>query len=324
MVYSHDRMDRPDTRARTGEIAPATVRYIKLGEGGAWEQTCLDEGTMCVGFGAASAERFAWCRARNWPALAASFRASGRDAGTATRFANDLRHFCEADGSTLWITFIGESLYWGFADDSPVEVRADGAGIYRTIRDGWRRTDVTGEVLTKERLSGALTKLAAYRGTSCSVDVAEYVVRRINGHKLPAVERALRTMQEMRVATLGLIRLLTPHDFELLVDLVFTSSGWRRIGMLGRAQKTLDLDLVLPSTGERAVVQVKSRTSQRQLEDYLARFEELRGTHTRMFYVYHRGAVTCDDSRVTLVGPEAVATLVIDAGLTTWLLEKVS
>ena len=40
--------------------------------------------------------------------------------------------------------------------------------------------------------------------------------------------------------------------------------------------------------------------------------------------VYHRGAMPCDDSRVPVVGPEAVATLVIDAGLTTWLLEKVS
>ena len=141
---------------------------------------------------------------------------------------------------------------------------------------------------------------------------------------MPAVEQALATLQAMRVATLGLIRLLTPQDFELLVDLVFTSSGWRRVGALGRAQKTLDLDLVLPSTGERAFVQVKSRTSQAQLEDYVTRFEDLRGTHGRMFYVYHRGAVTCDDPRVTLIGPEALPDLVIDAGLTTWLIEKVS
>ena len=43
-----------------------------------------------------------------------------------------------------------------------------------------------------DRLSGALTKLAAYRGTSCHVDVADYVVRRINGQKTSAVEREIR------------------------------------------------------------------------------------------------------------------------------------
>ena len=78
---------------------------------------------------------------------------------------------------------------------------------------------MTGEALTKNRLSGALTKLAAYRGTSCSVDVADYVVRRINGQKVPAVEQALRGLRAMHEATLGLIRLLTPKAFELLVDL---------------------------------------------------------------------------------------------------------
>ena len=127
-----------------------------------------------------------------------------------------MRFFCEDAGATVWVTFVGESLYWGFADDSPVAIWADNAGICRQIRGSWRQTDVTGEALTKDRLSGAVTKLAAYRGTSCAVDVAEYVVRRINGHRLPAVERALGARQEMRAATRGLMRLLTPQDFELL------------------------------------------------------------------------------------------------------------
>ena len=144
---------------------------------------------------------------------------------------------------------VGESLDWGVADDRPVIIRAEGLGLSRTVRGGWRRTDVTGEALIQERRSGAVATLAASRGTSCSVEVAEYVVRRINGHRLPAVERVLRTMQEMRAATLGLMRWLTPPDFARFVDLVFASSGSRRVGTLGRAQKTLNVDLVLPNTG---------------------------------------------------------------------------
>ena len=56
-------------------------------------------------------------------------------------------------------------------------------------------------------------------------------------------------MQEMRAATLGLMRWLTPPDCARFVDLVFASSGSRRVGTLGRAQKTLNVDLVLPIMG---------------------------------------------------------------------------
>lgn len=54
-------------------------------------------------------------------------------------------------------------------------------------------------------------------------------------------------------AAVGLMQLLAPRDFELLVDLVFTSSGWRRVGEFGKTQKTLDLDLVLPNTKEKGI-----------------------------------------------------------------------
>jgi hypothetical protein len=126
---------------------------------------------------------------------------------------------------------VGERLYWGVVDDTPPERDADGA--YRAIRDGWRCTDLHGEQLTKDRLSGALTKLAAYQGTSCDVkDAAEYVVRRINGRKVPQVERAIVASAAMKSSALDLMRLLTPRDFETLVDLVFSTSGWRRIGIV--------------------------------------------------------------------------------------------
>jgi hypothetical protein len=74
----------------------------------------------------------------------------------------------------------------------------------------------------------------------------------------------------MKEASLALMKLLGWRDFELLVDLVFTSSGWRRVGIVGKTQKTLDLDLILPSTGERAFVQVKSTTTLAELAEYVA------------------------------------------------------
>src|SRR5262249_51996298 len=152
----------------------------------------------------------------------------GTDKGTATRFTNETRLFFEDDGSILWVTFVGERLGWGFLEPGPAEPHGDGDEVFRKVKGGWRWADLTGEPLTKDRLSGALTKLAAYRGTSCEVDVAEYVVRRVNGRKTPEVERAVVALEEMRGSVLGMVRLLGPKDFETLVDLVFSLSGWRR------------------------------------------------------------------------------------------------
>ena len=308
-------------KKKPAAIRPARTRYMKLGAGGEWEDECIKKGIIRFGFGSARPERFPLCRAGKWDQLTQSFVAGGRTRGTATRFTNETRHFFEDDGSTLWITFVGQRLYWGLLTADPPERHSDGAGVWRTVAEGWRWHDVKGEQLTKDRLSGALTKLASYQGTSCDVDVADYVIRRINGHKTPAVERAVTAVENVMRCVQELMKLLGPRDFEMLVDLVFTNSGWRRLGIVGKTQKTLDLDLELPSTGERAFVQVKSKTTSAELAKYVDKLED---QYTRMFYVFHSGEAETTDRRVTVIGPQNLAKLVVDAGLVNWLIHKVS
>jgi hypothetical protein len=144
-------------------IAPSRVRYIKLGERGRWEKSCLERGINRIGFGTAQPGRFRLCQTSKWSDLAKSFFAEGKDARTANRFANEVRIFFEDDGSILWVTFVGERFHWGFADPTKPSQSSDLDGVYRPIRGGWQSTDLLGESLTKDRLSGALTKLAAYR-----------------------------------------------------------------------------------------------------------------------------------------------------------------
>jgi hypothetical protein len=307
-----------------GIRTPKAVRYIKLGEGGRWEGECAKKGIIRFGFGSGTTERFHLCQSRQWETLQKSFLTEGKSQSTATRFTNETRIFFEDNGSILWITFMAGSLHWGFLDPSPAQQHAEESrSVWRSIKGGWRHTDINGEPLTTDRLSGAVTKLAAYRGTSCAVDVADYAIRRINGQKIPEVERGVAALAEVKDATMAMLALLEPRDFETLVDLVFSTSGWRRQGVVGKTQKTLDLDLALPSTGERAFVQVKSRTDDGQLADYIQRLDEL-GPYDRMFYVYHSGKAATDDDRVTMIGPEKLAALVIDAGLVNWLIQKVS
>lgn len=301
-------------REPAAPVRPDRVRYIKLGEGGSWEKECLEKGIIRFGFGTAKPERFSLSSSHDWKQLTQSFIAEGKDQGTATRFTNETRIFFEDDGSTLWITFVGERLCWGLLAPTPPQGHSDGRGVWRTVAGGWRWTDLNGEQLTKDRLSGAVTKLAAYRGTSCKVDVSDYVIRRINGKKIPEVERGVAALEETKASVLKMMKLLGPRDFEMLVDLVFSTSGWRRQGIVGRTQKTLDVDLVLPSTGERAFVQVKSKTTSGELAQYVGKLEEL-DLYDKMFYVFHSGEAKIDDERVTIIGPEKLAEMIVDAGL---------
>jgi hypothetical protein len=103
--------------------------------------------------------------------------------------------------------------------------------------------------------------------------------------------------------------------------LVFAASGWRRLSAVGNVQKTIDIDIELPSTRERAFVQIKSKTSSQDLSAYIERVEE---PYDRMFFVHHSGTAITDDPRVTVVGPDDLAALVVDAGLSDWLVRKVS
>ncbi|KRB86516.1 hypothetical protein ASE00_07395 [Sphingomonas sp. Root710] len=304
-------------------VAPKTVRYVKLGEGGAWEEDCFARGILRMGFGSDVEQGFALCLAKDWDGFAAMWREYGRTPSVATRFANETRFFVEDDGSTLWITFSGQRLLWGMLDPGGHLTRTyDGDSTYRPLVGGWRDHDIHGTPLIKGNLAGDLVSLAAYRGTSCNVPRPDYVIRKVNGHRANEVEVAEVALAVMQEATLAVIRSLQPNDFELLVDLIFTQSGWRRVGILGRTQKTLDLDIILPSTGERAMVQVKSTTSSYELTQYISQLEP-DGPHKRLFYAFHSGEAQTSDPRVSVLGPERIAAMTLDAGLMRWVMDKV-
>lgn len=307
-------------------IAPSVVRYIKLGRGGGWERECLDDGIARFGYGTQQPARLDAAAAGRWAELRAMFLDDGRAAGTATRFTRDVEHFFRDEKSTLWITFSGQQLWWAFLEPDPPQPHPDGHGTFRRTAGGWHGTDLLGDPLTSDRLAGSLTKLAAYRSTTFALDAraAAYVVRRINGERSPEIERAVLATAAMKASARELVGLLEPRDFELLVDLIFSTSGWRRLGAVGGTQKTLDLDVQLPSTGERAFIQVKSATTDAELAEYVAQLDDL-GPYRRMFFVYHTGSISePDDDRVVVLGPEKLAELVVDTGLVGWLVGKVS
>src|SRR5258705_5633831 len=134
----------PRRRSGAPLISPSGVRYIKQGEAGGWEKTAIAQNICLIGFGSQDAARFRLCVIGDWKAVNETFVSNGRKKATATSFTNQLRRFYEDDGSTLWMTFVGERLYWGFLDGPPRR-EPELEGSSRTIKGGWSCTDVNGE-----------------------------------------------------------------------------------------------------------------------------------------------------------------------------------
>ena len=302
------------------------ARYIKLGVRGGWEQHCLEEGIAPLAYYDVPHEM---ARSGDREAIRKVFLDQGKAAGTATGHASQILGFYDPDPDVLWVTFSGGSLWWAelvpeveYLGGDP-EQYPQGSRFRRTV-SGWRRTSFGGTPLLIGELSGNLTKVAAYQGTICSLhqEQFDYLLRKLQDEDLPEITAAQDARRQLLATVEDVIQLLTWQDFELFTELLFSRSGWQRISSLGGTQKTLDLELLLPTTGERAIVQVKSATSQAQLDDYIGRFGVMAAD--KYFYVYHssKHALDARDSGILLMDASALADQALKSGLVDWLIKK--
>lgn len=191
----------------------------------------------------------------------------------------------------------------------------------------WRNTDIEGKPLLIRDLSTRLTSIARYQGTLCGVDREEaYLLRKINAEAEPLAVEAEGLRAALHELAVRLIATLHWRDFEILVDLIFTASGWRRVGVLGETEADLDLLIEQIATGERAFVQVKSRATPETLERYVTLFRA-RTDMTRMFFVCHSPSPAlrkkAPPADVDLWFAEALADKAIRAGLFEWLVQRI-
>jgi hypothetical protein len=309
------------TRRHNGmeKIEPQSAYFIKLGLGGQWEKSCIENGTIHLGFDKTD---HAACLAGNWEKIRNDELKNGRAKGTATVITNEIKHFYEEPEETLWITFYANRMWWCFAKRE-VEQLQDGSKI-RNVIDQWRDTDIHDRPLSFEKISGRLLKVKGFQGTICSVDCA-YVSNKINAITSKEVTQSKNCIVALRLSLIPLIQNLTWKDFELLVDLVFSNAGWQRVSVLGKTEKNIDLDLLSPVTGERVMVQIKAASDKKEFEYYCQEFDQTKD-FVRFFYVVHTPLKSLLNakvpSRTQLVFAEQLVELVINAGLVEWLIKK--
>lgn len=298
------------------------IRYIKLGENGEWEEDCIfKDQTLRLGYQSSQHQE---SLRGDWEAVREYWLKERKgDQRSASRDLNQIRDFYELKKTDIWVTFYSRKLYWCHAEEDVHELN-DGTRIRKVI-GSWSCKDKKGNLLTIENIDGRITKVQGYQGTICAVELPEYLLRKINGDVQPEIQATIDSLANLKQRVEELIKGLWWKDFELLVDLIFSKSGWQRISVLGKDQKSLDLDLYSPVTQKRAFVQVKSSTNISDLQYYQEEFKKY--DHDEMYFVYHTFTgdpeqLPNNDPKVSVWDVSRIADLVIDAGLVRWLLTK--
>lgn len=314
------------------------VRYIKLGSGSSSkDRECIQKGIVYIGFGSSDDDLFNLAKKGDWQAYhLLTYQRDDSDSETArkqraTSATNQVKAFFEADQRTLWVTFYAGKLFYGaFSSDSSPVVDAAMRGCTRSLESGWRDTDAKGALLKIENLSGNLTKIRGFQGTSCNLnkDQVQYLLTRLSGQVPSYIAQIDKARELMVEGVLMAIRTLGPKDFELLVEIIFSRS-WRRIGQMGGVEKFIDIVYEDPLNPTRRIaVQVKSETTAREIDVYCT--DEQIENYEKLYFVFH----TPDSDKILesyefpdkleVVDGLTLAGLVVDSGLIHWLKEKTS
>jgi hypothetical protein len=312
------------------------IRYIKLGAGAtSTDEFCIENNVAYMGFGTSDEILFQFAQTGNWESFKlltyerdrqGSERARRQRATSAT---NQVRAFFECNEKTLWITFFAGFLYYGsFSGAATPSIDFDLGGCTRPLTVGWSCEDANKRQLKIENLSGNLTKIRGFQGTSCALDQDQkrYILTRLSGKVPPYIDQIELARESMVEAVKHAIKALHPKDFEVLVEIIF-SRTWRRIGQAGGVERFVDIIFEDPlNPHQRIAIQVKSQTSIKQIEEYC--YDRQMERYEKFFFVFH----TPDSSdlamkaslpgNVEIVDGDRLANLVVDSGLVHWLKEK--
>jgi hypothetical protein len=299
--------------------------YIKLGSGGKWFESSLREKKIRIGWPNIPIRLIQY---RDWDSIHPLNRQSCTDDGSATRDSNALKNIIEADDKTLFVTFENSCLYWCKAQQNKILLHEDGISKYRLVDGEWSNKDISGSVLSLNRISGKLTKTQRFSGTSCAVKEIDTLKRLINCQTSLLYKNIQSQKGKLINSIETAIKELHWKDFELLVDLIFRDSGWRRVSVLGESMKFMDLDLIDPITLDRYQVQVKSSSTKAIFLDYLKDFDD--SNYRRLYYIVHspnkdlKELKLDTDKDVEIWFAKEISEKVLNHGMLDWLIDKIN
>jgi hypothetical protein len=306
------------------KIKASKVLFIKLGRSGGWEEACIEKNqTLHLGYDNVDHSE---CLKGNWTAVNDYYlKIMKCKQNAATSHTNQIKYFYESDDTVLWITFYANKLWWCFSNPE-IRLLPDKTKI-REVIGKWSNKDISGKELAADTLSGKLLKTQGFRGTICEVSESSYVLLKINCEESLEVIDTREALNSLETKLGALIKHLQWKDFEILIDLIFRQAGWQRLGVTGKTEKTLDLDLLSPVTNEKAIVQIKSSSNFSEFRHYIAEFTKMKD-YSKLFYIVHSPEKDLlplpTDEKIKLLLLDEITKLSINSGLINWIIKKAS
>ncbi|MCF8297096.1 MAG: hypothetical protein K9H48_16450 [Melioribacteraceae bacterium] len=296
--------------------------YVKLGSGGKWEKSSFEEDILRIGWEEWNLEEI---NRGDWNNLKEKYKHQYKNKIVASTDVNALRKIVESTFDDIWITFSSSHLWWCKVGEQ--RIFQDAISNYRKVSDKWHKVDIKGNPLILSQIPGNIQKLQGYRGTICNVAEAETLKRLLNDESSPTFQAIIKTKEELVSKVKEGLTSLHWKDFETLVDLVFRNAGWRRTSVIGEVMKYVDLELEDPITGDLYQVQIKSSATLEEFEKYIQNFS--RDNFRKFYFIVHSPDLKLSnysvntDENVELILPDKLAKMVVDFGLTDWLLKKI-
>lgn len=306
------------------EALPNSVRYVKNGAGGQWWKTAKANRQIHLGWRDIPD---ALLRTADMEPIEGLIRAQFGNKPGATQDFRALRTLLVDPSQHVWITFQDGCMWWctvqnGVETNPDVETSELGH-FWLTCESPWSNYSIgSRRHLVMSELPGIVTAAAGYQATVCEPKGWKEVLRIIRNEEDEDARVAALARQAYEDAIAKLVANLGHKDFELLIDLILSRTGWARLAKLGGATEGIDVEVENVSTDEIAFVQVKSTATQSVLDDYVSRFNARRDRYHRMIFAVHspNGALTPPTGQFVFIwtGKE-IARRVVKLGLGDWV-----
>ena len=305
---------------------PDSVRYVKLGRGGEWWPVSQARGELHAGWREIDADIL---RRGSSEEIAQVIRSMKGDGGNVTQDLNALTTLIDRPSRHFWVTFEGGFMWWCLVRDgivpNPNGVSAKEGHFWLQCERPWSDRSLGGRLLAMGDLPGSVTATAGFRATVCEPGASERILRIIRDQSSDALIMSSKARFAYEQTTMTLVAELDPKDFEQLVDLLLTRSGWARISTLGGPVEGYDIEIESAATGEVAFVQVKSRAGTAEFVDYVRRFQARRERYSKMIFAVHRETSTLrsEPPDIHIWNIETIAKLAVRYDLVGWLERRV-
>lgn len=303
---------------------PGSVRYIKNGAGGCWWPTAKRMGQVHGGWSNVPSDLIAACDLAQIEQILRKYYGAKQGA---TQDFNQLKALLDSPSQHIWVTFQDGDMWWCTVHDgitaNPEGSTSERGHFWLNCATGWNNHSLDGKRhLAMSGLPGLVTATAGFKATVCEPRGSREIARIIANQEDEDAIAASAARHAYVAAVSKLVSRLGPKDFELLIDLILSRTGWARIARLGGAVEGIDIEAENIGVGEVAFVQVKSRATQQILNDYVERFTNRRDRYDRMIFAVHKPMGPLrrpPDAPVQVWDGADIANRVVSLGLSDWV-----